>query len=217
MRRHLVAPMPAAQPMGVHLAQYDWVVRMAVLKNHLSVAERDRIEQRLLVTLNHVSSDPYATLQTALEATQLLDVIGRPVDRGRYRPQIHELLREFHDAKGNWAFLAGGFKPYRKSWTGSLEATAQAVELMEIYGVPEGLDLIWVRSFLRPLTNRKLSEDQWIAAATLDRLNHLREVRPPTWLEVLYYERTLLAAAVLVGLCLYATYISPPMKHPQGN
>jgi uncharacterized membrane protein YoaK (UPF0700 family) len=31
----------------------------------------------------------------------------------------------------------------------------------------------------------------------------------PTWLEMLYYERSLLAALVLVALCIYATLTSP--------
>lgn len=82
---------------------------------------------------------------------------------------------------------------------------------MEVYGVPDDLDLSWVRSFLRPSVYR-LSDDKWVAAASFDRLNHLSGVSRPTWLEVLYYERTLLAAAVLVGLCIYATLTSPKLK-----
>ncbi len=79
---------------------------------------------------------------------------------------------------------------------------------MEIYGIPEDLDLNWVRSFLRPLWVRR-SPEKWMAAVTLDRLNRLPGVTQPTWLEAMYYERSLLAAMVLVGLCLYATLSSP--------
>jgi hypothetical protein len=82
---------------------------------------------------------------------------------------------------------------------------------MEIYGVPDDLDLNWVRAFLRPAVYRFGSE-KWIAAATLDRLNHIPGVTRPTWLDYLYYERSLLAAAVLVGLCFYATLSSPKPK-----
>src|SRR6185436_13695152 len=94
---------------------------------------------------------------------------------------------------------------------GSLESTAYAIELMEIYGVPGDFDLNWVRSFLRPSAYR-ISDDKWVAAASLDRLKHLPGVDRPTWLEVLYYERALLAAAVLVGLCIYATLSSPRLR-----
>jgi hypothetical protein len=89
-----------------------------------------------------------------------------------------------------------------------LEATAYAVELMEIYGIPEDLNLNWVRSFLRPLSFRT-RDHKWIAAATLQRLNRLPGATRPTWLEVLYHERALLAAVALVGLCIYATLTSP--------
>ena len=91
---------------------------------------------------------------------------------------------------------------------GSLGATSYAVELMEIYGIPDDFDLNWVRSFLRPLSIRR-SPEKWMAAVTLDRLNRLPGVTQPTWLETMYYERSLLAAAVLVGLCIYATLSSP--------
>jgi hypothetical protein len=80
---------------------------------------------------------------------------------------------------------------------------------MEIYGVPDDLDLLWTRSFLRPLGTRQLSSDQWVAAATLARLDQLPGVTRPSWLEMLYYERTLIAAALLVGLCLFATFSLP--------
>jgi hypothetical protein len=79
---------------------------------------------------------------------------------------------------------------------------------MEIYGIPDNLDLNWVRSFLRPMWIRR-SPEKWMAAVTLDRLNRLPGVTHPTWLEAMYYERSLLAAVVLVGLCIYATLSSP--------
>ena len=82
---------------------------------------------------------------------------------------------------------------------------------MEYYGVPSGLDLDWVRSFLKPTWLRR-SPDKWIAAVTVDRLNRLPGASYPSWYRVLYYERSLCAAIVLVGLCLYATLISPRPK-----
>ena len=74
--------------------------------------------------------------------------------------------------------------------------------------MPDDLDLNWVRSFLRP-SSRRFSPDRWVAAVTLDRLDHLPGVTHPTWLQVLYHERSLIAATVLVALCLYATISSP--------
>ena len=107
-------------------------------------------------------------------------------------------------------------RPESQRWwignPGSLDATAQAVELMEIYGIPDDLDLNFASARFCGRWQEELSAEQWIAAATLDRLNHLPGVTQPTWLEVLYYERSLLAAAVLVGLCLYATFSSPQAR-----
>jgi hypothetical protein len=79
---------------------------------------------------------------------------------------------------------------------------------MEFYGIPAELDPNWVRAYLRPLFIRR-SPQKFMAAVTLDRLNRLPDVTDPTWLETLYYERSLLAAVVLVGLCIYAALSSP--------
>ena len=48
-----------------------------------------------------------------------------------------------------------------------------------------------------------------MTAATLDRLNRVPGVTQPTWLEMVYYERSLIMAALLVSLCIYATLSSP--------
>jgi len=120
------------------------------------------------------------------------------------------LLRTFHSKKGGGFQVAGGFKDYSQENVpvGSLEATSCAVKLMEFYGIPAELDLNWVRSYLRPIFTRG-SPRKFMAAVTLDRLNRLPGVTAPTWLETLYYERSLHAAVVLIGLCIYAVLSSP--------
>lgn len=195
------------------LEQCDWVIRVAVLRNDLTLQERDRLEQRLLATLEALSKSPfdeYDVLVRALRVTQLLELIQRPIDRDQYRDQVHNWLRKFHCLNGGGFQRAGGFKKYLAVSGSSMDATAYAVELMEIYGVPADLDLNWVRSYLRP--SRYSANEKWMAAVTRERLNHLPGVTPPTWLEFLCYERTLLAATVLVGLCFYATLCSPTLK-----
>jgi hypothetical protein len=208
-RRFLLAATPRGlEPQTIpSLAQEDWVIRAAVLRDDLSPEERDRLEKRLHVTLEGLSESTCEVLETVLRVTQLLEVIRRPIDRDRYRDRVHDWLREFHSKKAGGFQFAGGFKQYPNLPVGSLEATSYAIELMEIYGIPADIDLDWVRSFLRPSVFR--SDDKWIAAVALDRLNHLPGVTRPTWLEILYRERSLLAAMVLVGLCIYATLSSP--------
>jgi hypothetical protein len=201
-----------------YLSQHDWVIRAAALTNDLSESDRDYLEARLLATFDKRAHDEITELEDFLLITQLLEAIGRPIEANRYRPVMHDLLKKFHTTSTGGFQYAGGFVKYlrwpedaHKRPPGSLDSTAYAVQLMEIYGVPDGLDLLWVRSFLRPSTFR-FGDDKWMAAATLDRLNHLPGVRRPSWLEALFYERSLLAACVLVGLCVYATAMSPTAK-----
>jgi hypothetical protein len=161
--------------------------------------------------MNHLSEGRSVVLEEALRVTQLLEVIGRPVDRDRYRAKVSQWLREYHCKEGGGFQLPGGFKAFRTLSVGSLEQTSYAVDLMRIYGAPDGLDLNWVRSYLRPLMHRPFN-DKYVAAVTLDRLNRLPEISPPTWLDYVYYERSLIMAALLVALCLYATTSSPTLR-----
>jgi hypothetical protein len=212
-RRDLLAAPPGGMKPQVitSLEYHDWVIRAAALRNELSPEERDRLEQRLYATLKNISINRYAVpLKTSLEVTELLDVIERPIDRDEYREVVHDWLRRFHVNNTGWGQLAGGFKQYPNLPYAYLDSTSDAVRLMEIYGVPDDLNVNWVRSYLRP--GAYIMDQKWIAAATLDRLNHLPGVTRPTWLDYLYYERSLLAAAVLVGLCFYATLSSPKLK-----
>jgi hypothetical protein len=86
---------------------------------------------------------------------------------------------------------------------------------METYGVPEEIDLNWVRSYLKQTDSDAFNGDKWLKAVTRDRVERLPGLTPPSWLEICYYEQSLLAAIVLVGLCLYATIASPQPKQPE--
>ena len=189
--------------------QSEWVIRAAVMQDDLSAEQKKFLANRLHVTLTNEFNSKYVQLEVVLRVTQLLEAIGRPVAPAEYREQVHELLRRFHTTESGGFQLAGGFKTYENGRVGDLEATAYAVELMGVYGIPDGLDMDWVRSYLRPLSGRR-SPQKWIAAVSLDRLKQLPGVSQPTWLEAIYYERSLLAAIVLVGLCIYATLAFPP-------
>ncbi len=193
--------------------QEDWVIRAAVLRQDLSPEERDHLQTRLNLTLENLATNMDRVLQTALIVTELLDVIDRPVDRDRHRSRIHDWLRKFHSKKGGGFQLAGGFMSYwtpdnSSYWTlggtASMDSTSQAVQLMAIYGIPDDLDLDWVRSYLRTKAFR-VGEERWMAPVTLDRLNRLPGLKPASWWRTLYYERNLLAALVLVAMCIYAT------------
>ncbi|WP_339688242.1 hypothetical protein [Gimesia maris] len=216
-RRSLLPEANSRKPRRIYgLNQNAWVFYALANSNQLSSEHRDFLEQRLLVTLENPVVKTSDMLETALRVTQLLEVIDRPIDREKYRKQVHQWLREFHSTQTHSFQIAGGFEKYQ-GVSASMLATSDAVELMQIYGIPEGLDLNWVRSYLRPLNFRPANR-KWIAAVTLDRLNRLPGATQPTLFEWLYYERSLLAAMLLVALCLYATLSSPlPRKDNSGT
>ena len=184
------------------------MIRALVQQKRLSPEQQNYLEERLLATLDGLAEHSYEVLERAFWITQLLEVIDRPIDRDRYRSTVHGWLREFHSKKSSGFQLAGGFKITSKVRAGSLKTTYYAVELMKIFGVPDGLDLNLVRSFLRPM-NMNLSDQKWISAATRKNLDRLPGVSRPSLLTILYYERSLLTALMLVGFCIYATLSSP--------
>ena len=197
------------------LNQYEWAIYALAESDQLSPQDRDFLEQRLLATIDELAGATVDVLETALRVTQLLDVIDRPIDRDEYRERVRRWLCEFHCKKTHGHQIAGGFAQY-EGHASSLQATSHAIELMKIYGIPDDLDLNWVRSNLRPLYFRP-SNRKWIAAVTLDRLNRLPGVAGPTWLEIIYYERSLIAAMVLVAFCIYATLSSPVIDPPSNR
>jgi len=188
--------------------QADWVIRAMLLADTLSPADRDLLASRLNCNLDALPGLSFDALHTALLVTQLLQAIDRPVDVARYRPLIHELLISLHTTRGGGFELPGGFQQFPGSIVPSLTATSDAVRLMHVYGIPAGLNLDWIRSYLRP-QHLRLGDQPWIAAVTRDRFNALPGITSPPWYKVLYYERALIAAAILVGLCLYATARAP--------
>lgn len=188
----------------------DWVIRAAVLRNDLTPAQRDHVAKRLHENLKwSLTRKAPGTLDEPLRATQLLEVIGRPVEPTQYQAEIQAMLRRFHSKTGAGFTRAGGFRPVdlESARVGSIEATADAIGLMEYYGIPQDLDMNWVRSFLRPSST--VTVERWMAAATLARPNELPGTTRPPWPLIVYYERSFLAAVFLIGLCIYATVISP--------
>jgi hypothetical protein len=204
------ATRPVASPRHV-----DWVIRAAAAADDLTDADRDRVQQRLHLNLIALTGESFDGIEEALMATQLLAAIDRPVDKEEFRPRIHDLLRELHCTRAGGFHLAGGFKRFPASRVADMNASAYAVQLMEIYGVPDNLDFNWVRSYFKPLAFRP-GADKWIAAVSRERLEKMPGVLPVSWWDTVYYERSLLAAIVLVGLCLFATLTSPPPV-PRGD
>jgi len=193
------------------LGQQEWVIRALLMENKLDDAERDFLAGRLHATMSRGMAGIHGPLSDLLLTTQLLEAIDRPVDPERRRTLVHATLVKLHCTESGGFRRAGGFKASLNANVSDDDATAQAVELMQIYGVPDGLDLNWVRSYTKP----KLvgyGKPDWTSAVTRERLAAIPGIEPPTLWQWLYYERNLLAAVILVGLCIYAVWISPVVQ-----
>jgi hypothetical protein len=197
----------AKQPI-LSVEQADWVIRALLMADTLSATDRDLLASRLNQTLESLANSPFDALHSALIVTQLLQTIDRPVDVPRHRPLIHNLLSNLQTTRASGFESGGGFKQFPSSYSASLTATSDAVQLMQVYGVPAELNLDWIRSYLRPQHNR-FGDQFWIAAVTRDRFNALPGLPSTPWYLRFYYERSLVAAVVLVALCLYATARAP--------
>lgn len=195
------------------IAQRDWVIRAAALQDALTDEDCDHLQGRLLATWDALVERP-TSLEDALYVTRLLEVIDRPMDLKQSRAQIHDWLRQFHCKEAGGSHLAGGFKLYsnEKIRTGDLRATWCAIELMKVYGIPDDFDMNWVRSFLKPVSMTRSGDERYVSAVARDNMQRLPGIHQPTWFEYVVAERSMLAAILLVGLCIYATLSSPVIE-----
>ena len=100
LRALLDAPISYRISMGYD----DWLIRAAALRNDLTAEQRDYLAERLHENLTwSLTRKTPQTLNEPLRATQLLEVIGRPVDPTQYQKDIHALLKRLHHRTG------GGF------------------------------------------------------------------------------------------------------------
>ena len=104
----------------------------------------------------------------------------------------------------------GGFAAYPTLDNSDLRSTASVVELMEYYGVPSGLNLMAIRSFLRPAMVDVWQNDRAaIRTATRMRLESLPQVPPLTWWDYVRHEPSIAMAIVFAMLCFFATLGCP--------
>jgi hypothetical protein len=133
------------------LESYDYVIRALMMTNQLSESERDLLETRLLATLHDFANREFhRPIEDSLNVTQLLQVIGRSRHIDEFRPYVHGLLVDFQCLENKRFQSPGGFRSYPKIDASNDDATTAAVELMQYYGVPNELDLVALRAFLRP-------------------------------------------------------------------
>ena len=188
------------------LEQRDYAIRALVALDDLTPLDRDVLESRLLATLCDVEAEYYQPRSEALTATRLLEVLGRPCDDKAIAALMQRVIVEFQRTRFRSGVRAGGFASSRQHDFSDAMTTAAVVELLEIYGIPDDLDLMALRSYLRPSTSdRQMMLQSALRVATKQRLESIPGVPPVRWRDYIRHEQTLWMALMVAILCFYAT------------
>ncbi|MFH0946702.1 MAG: hypothetical protein V2A76_16020 [Planctomycetota bacterium] len=192
------------------LDQHDWSIRLLALFGEMSEDQRDGLAERLRASwTREVELKPaHDILPSLLRITELCEVIGRQPDVSAHREEVHDWLRCCFSTEEVGFTPAGGFKMYPTQGGPSLEGTWYAIRLMRIYGVPEGIDFNWLKSFLSPWNFRHERQAPLLHVCRAE-LSVLQGIPRTTWTNLLAAERNLWAALVLVLLCVYASLSAP--------
>ena len=190
------------------IGQLEFAIRKLVMLGQWQEGELDHLESRLLGSIKRSVAPETAELNEALIATLLLKTIGRPCTDGSIRQQMQKQLVAMQRTRFNMGGRSGGFAAYSTLGHSDLFSTSAAVELMEHYGVPPELNIMAIRSFLRPSTVDFWATDT-MRAATRMRLESLAEVLPLTWWATIRHEPSIAMAIVFSLLCIFATLGCP--------
>lgn len=194
--------------------QGEYVLAMLVATRELTDAQRAKLVERLESGWPDAShADPIGDVARRVRALEVLGAQERVEAR---RDGVHELLREHQIAKntypqlGRGAFTRDGDQPWP-----SLETTADAVELLARFGVPDGVDVRALRDHLRGQAARSslfVSEPPGMRlAANAALLRVERELGLPSrpLLVAIAAERSLIACALLSILVVAAVLSAP--------
>lgn len=163
------------------------------------------------------SASSHMTMGEAMFVIRGLEALGRTAELEEMREQVFALL-EAHWVRPQLLSLfdqPGGFTPNpRKEHSSSPEATALALELMVRYGVPDAIDVRWLRSYLRraSVANTIFEQHPAIrleARAGLLRLHRQIGLPPRGFVASLLGERYHLALALCLALAALALRMAP--------
>ncbi len=186
-----------------------FTIHALVLRDELSDFERDCLGARLAVTMESLRTKSYGNiLEEQLAITKLALLIDRPLDIQLHRDFVHETLVSYQRLSTRFGQHPGGFTFSAKLNSSDEQATVDAIELMQIYGVPDDVQIDALRSYLRPNYNEKWSRllsRACIREASLQRLESLPEVRSITWLDYFRYEQNLMMTILFTLVCVFAT------------
>ncbi len=216
-RKQLLDPYSSEQAI-LSIGQLEVAIRKLLMMDPLSEAELDLLESRLLATIRHSAISEFSTLDEALVATKLLEAFGRPCNEVSIRQLMQQKLFALQRTRFKMGGRNGGFATYPTLDHSDRLSTASAVELMVHYGVPSGLDLMAIRSFLRPAMIDSWMIDQGaIRSATSMRFESLPQVPRLTWWDYVRHDPSIAMAIVISLLCFFATLGCPNRSMTQSR
>lgn len=209
------------------LSPSEYVIRKLLAEGLLTQQQRDVLADRLSATLRAELQSEYVTLENVLSITELAKLIDHAVDRDDFQAPIHDLLLKMQGPdKG--AFQAnGGFASYLSVGGGDDNATLAAIELMEDWGVPSGINVMALRSYLRPNNyDRSIIPEGGRSPGSVrpggalhfvsrQRLNDMPDVPAVTSRDYVRYEQNLIMALLLIALATYALWVAPDQLNPR--
>jgi hypothetical protein len=195
-------------------AKVSCLIHGLVMRGELSEEHRDFLAERLSATMQALSTEQAGyVLAEQLAATKLSRVIDRPLEIDSHRQQVHQTLANLQRLDSRLGVRRGGFASTSTLDFSDAQATADALELMQVFGVSEELDIDALRSYLRPTAHDQRLRDQAATrVVSLQRLESLPEVPPITWRDFLAHEQNLIMAILFAVLCVVATLGAPKLR-----
>jgi len=211
------------------LFSYEYVVRKLLSEGRSTPPQLDTVSDRLLATLREERQSERVQREEVRSILGLTKLIDRPVDAAEFQAPIHELLLKMQKLNKSTYQKRGGFRSHQTVDSCDDHATLAAIELMEDWGVPLGIDVLALRSYLRPSyqdrgligTDQRLLPGIRPGAAQhfvgRQRLNDMPEIPAVTVWDYLRYERNLIMSMLLMSLALYAVLVAPNSTASDGN
>lgn len=210
-RKRLVDQQYIEQPIENLKGDYYRIAAIAV-DQELSAADKDVLTHRLMVNWNQLASSDfdYDRLKSALLVTELINRLDGNVQLKQRTSDVHRWLLSNQITEPSPFRSGGGFYITQQAPDSDRRATLAAISLMETYGVPPALDLMQLRSYLRPNFLYDITAFDYVPKMIArEKLNHLSDARPLTAMGYLGTDLPLWLSILLVLLLGYATLSSP--------
>jgi len=219
----------SAKAVEFYLRDEQEMMAVLLMQDQGEITEEKRgiLEDRLMATLNKTANSDQSMLISDLYHISILaDRLGCDRVLRSAKKIVEEKLASlqvlwcFDGGEPSGRNHPGGFKLFRDIRTGTdRTATAQAIELMQIHGIPRGVDLVSLRSYLRPSFLQGLPylegdlRDRAMANyASKARLEAIPGISPMSWLDYARAEVHLISSIFFFALCAYAVSSAPLAK-----